>query len=61
MAQQRDERTMHDNYLWDGSGQPDPEIQRLEHALGRFRHKRVRSFIPAVGICSPAKANRLVA
>jgi len=31
---------MNDNYLWDGSGEPDPEIQRLENALGRFRHNR---------------------
>ncbi len=27
-----------DEYLWDGSGDPDPEIQRLENLLGRFRH-----------------------
>ncbi len=31
---------MNDNYLWDGSGEPNPEIQRLENALGRFRHNR---------------------
>ena len=29
---------MKDDYLWDGSGEPDPEIQRLETALGRYRH-----------------------
>ncbi len=29
---------MNDDYLWDGSGEPDPEIQRLENVLGRFRH-----------------------
>ena len=29
---------MRDDYLWDGSGEPDPEIQRIESALGRFRH-----------------------
>src|SRR5215472_3598304 len=28
---------MKDDYLWEGSGQPDPEIQRLESLLGRFR------------------------
>lgn len=28
---------MHDNYLWDGSGTPDPEIQRLESLLSEFR------------------------
>jgi hypothetical protein len=27
-----------DEYLWDGSGKPDPAIQRLENLLGRFRH-----------------------
>jgi hypothetical protein len=29
-----------DDYLWDGSGEPDPEIQKLETALGRYRHKQ---------------------
>ncbi len=38
MAQKHERRATHNDYLWDGSGQPDPEIQRLEHALGRFRH-----------------------
>ena len=32
------EPEMKDDYLWDGSGEPDPEIQKLETALGRFRH-----------------------
>src|SRR5258708_21973845 len=31
---------MKDDYLWDGSGEPDPEIQRLETALGRYRHNQ---------------------
>jgi FecR protein len=31
---------MKDDYLWDGSGEPDPEIQKLETALGRYRHKQ---------------------
>ena len=26
------------DYLWDGSGTPDPEIQRLESLLSEFRH-----------------------
>jgi hypothetical protein len=30
---------MKDDYLWDGSGEPDPEIQKLETALSRFRHR----------------------
>ena len=27
-----------DEYLWDGSGDPDSEIRKLERLLGRFRH-----------------------
>jgi hypothetical protein len=29
---------MKDDYLWDGSGEPDPDIQSLEALLGKFRH-----------------------
>jgi len=29
---------MNDDYLWDGSGEPDAEIQKLESTLARFRH-----------------------
>ncbi|HMI52798.1 MAG TPA: FecR family protein [Candidatus Saccharimonadales bacterium] len=28
---------MRNDYLWDGSGEPDPEIQKLEKAMARFR------------------------
>jgi len=34
------------DYLWDGSGEPDPEIQRLEALLGRFRHDRPALVFP---------------
>jgi len=30
---------MKDDYLWDRSGEPDPEIQKLEQALGKFAHR----------------------
>ena len=30
---------MRDDYLWDRSGEPDPEIERLESMLGRLRHQ----------------------
>ncbi len=30
---------MKDEYLWDGSGDLDPEIKKLETTLGRFRHQ----------------------
>ena len=29
--------TMKDDYLWDPSGPPDPEVERLERMLGRLR------------------------
>lgn len=31
---------MKDDYLWDGTGKPDPEVERLELLLRRFRHDR---------------------
>lgn len=30
---------MNDDYLWDRSGEPDPEVQRLETLLARYRHE----------------------
>ena len=30
---------MNDDYLWDKTGQPDPEIQQLEEILGTLRYK----------------------
>lgn len=29
---------MNDDYLWDRSGEPDPEVERLERLLGRYKH-----------------------
>ena len=37
-----------DDYLWDGSGQPDPEIQKLESLLGKFRHDRPAPVFPEI-------------
>lgn len=34
----KDERQ--DDYLWDGSGEPDPEVERLERMLSQFRSNR---------------------
>jgi ferric-dicitrate binding protein FerR (iron transport regulator) len=31
---------MRDEYLWDRSGEPDPEIQQLEEVLGRLRSQQ---------------------
>jgi hypothetical protein len=30
---------VNDNYLWDRSGEPDRDIERLEHLLGELRHR----------------------
>lgn len=30
---------MKDDYLWDGSGEPDPEIEHFEKVLGRYRYQ----------------------
>jgi len=56
---------MKDNYLWDRSGEPDPEIQQLEEILGTLRYQprpldipqqlqpgRRRSFFPAMAIAA---------
>jgi FecR protein len=39
---------MKDDYLWDRLGKPDPEIQRLETLLGRFRHSQPAPDFPAI-------------
>jgi hypothetical protein len=36
------------DYLWDTSGEPDPEIQRLEAKLSAFRHNRPVPEFPAI-------------
>ena len=40
--------TNSDDYLWDRSGEPDPEIQRLEGLLGKFRHESPTPIFPEV-------------
>lgn len=40
--------TEQDDYLWDGSGQPDSEVQRLEALLGKYRHDRPAPVFPAI-------------
>jgi ferric-dicitrate binding protein FerR (iron transport regulator) len=36
------------DYLWDGSGQPDPEVQKLESLLAKFRHDRPAPAFPEI-------------
>lgn len=37
-----------DDYLWDGSGEPDPEVQKLEGLLAKFRHDRPTPVFPEI-------------
>jgi FecR protein len=41
------EKMMNENYLWDASGAPDPEIQRLESLLADFRQADRALVLPA--------------
>ena len=52
---------MKDDYLWDKSGQPDPEIQKLEEILGTLRYQpkplelpvsRRRNYLPLLAIAA---------
>jgi len=52
---------MNDDYLWDGSGEPDPEIQKLETTLGRFRHQgQVPEFPEPTATAQPRFWQRLM-
>jgi len=46
---------MNDDYLWDGSGEPDPEVQKLETALGRYRHNQPAPAFDGVAELRPVK------
>lgn len=56
---------MNEDYLWDKSGEPDPEVQQLEEILGTLRHQhraleipkdlvvsRRRSYVPILAIAA---------
>jgi hypothetical protein len=47
---------MKDDYLWDGSGEADPEIQKLEAVLGRLRHNCPAPTFPEVAKAQPQPA-----
>ncbi|HYL10221.1 MAG TPA: FecR family protein [Candidatus Acidoferrales bacterium] len=49
---------MSDDYLWDRSGKPDPDVEHLEQLLGRFRHKRSAPEFPEVVPESPEAKRR---
>jgi hypothetical protein len=44
---------MSDEYLWDGSGTPDAEVERLEKLLGRFRTTAAAEFEFPAAATSP--------
>jgi hypothetical protein len=51
---------MNDDYLWDGSGSPDPEVERMEKLLVRFRgSQRAPEFPEVIRERQPAPAQRL--
>jgi hypothetical protein len=39
---------MKNDYLWDGSGEPDPELQRIEKSLAQFRYSGETRQFPVV-------------
>jgi hypothetical protein len=46
-ANNPEKEKMKNDYLWDRSGTPDPEIQRLESLLADFRHTELPLVFPA--------------
>lgn len=46
---------MNDDYLWDKSGEPDPEIEHLEELLGELRYRRPAGGLP---LPQPAPVNQ---
>ena len=45
---------MSDDYLWDKSGEPDPEIEKLERSLARLAHRDVPLALPEGEAAVPA-------
>jgi len=46
---------MKDDYLWDGSGEPDPEVKKLETALARYRHNQPAPSFEQIADALPVK------
>jgi FecR-like protein len=46
---------MKDDYLWDGSGEPDPEVQKFENLLGRYRHNQPAPAFDQIADVTPVK------
>lgn len=56
----KDKPMKNDDYLWDRSGAPDPEIQRLESLLAEFRHDERVLVLPAEMPTAPSKLRGLL-
>ncbi|HET6932162.1 MAG TPA: FecR family protein [Candidatus Acidoferrum sp.] len=54
------EKLVNEDYLWDASGAPDPEIQRLESLLVNFRHADRPLVLPAELPVAPGKFRALL-
>ncbi len=50
---------MNDDYLWNRSGTPDPEIERLERVLGSLRYDRPVPVFPPPAVRSFRSGNRV--
>ena len=46
---------MKEDYLWDGSGEPDSEVQKLETLLGRYRHNQPAPAFDQIADVQPIK------
>lgn len=55
-----EELPVNDSYLWDGSGQPDHELQRLESLLLQFRHREVPLVLPPEAQTKPGYFRALI-
>jgi FecR protein len=55
MSESKKDRAMKEDYLWDGSGEPDPEVQKLENLLGRYRHDLPAPAFDQVVVDEPAR------
>jgi hypothetical protein len=54
------DKMLNEDYLWDASGAPDPEIQRLESLLTDFRHADRALVLPAELPAAPRKFRALL-
>ena len=50
---------MNEDYLWDKSGEPDPEVERLEKALGSLRYRRPAEPLPLPAAAPTRRSFRL--